>query len=108
MWPVADQPMPKVLEVGDARRTVLLYPAYDIVTLEECSIVDQSPIADLYSTASLRLIASPLRIGCLPRIADLGLNVCLFACLFVFSRRPSCYLRPCSIYLVYLALVNRP
>jgi hypothetical protein len=60
----------------------------ETVTLEEYLFVDPSPIADLYATASLRPIAFPLRIGCLPRIADLGLNVYLFACLFAFFRCP--------------------
>jgi len=79
----------KLMHLPAASTNRHLHLVYDIVTLEEYLFVDPSPIADLYSTASLRLIASPLRIGCLPRLADLGLNVCLFACLFAFSRRPS-------------------
>jgi hypothetical protein len=61
----------------------------NIVTLEEYLFVDPSPIADLYSTASLRPIASPRWVVCPHHIVDPGLNVGLFACLFAFSRRPS-------------------
>jgi len=56
------------------------------VTFDELSIAGPSPIADLYSTASLRLIASPRLIERPCRFADPGPIVCPRE--IAFSRRP--------------------